>query len=164
MGAIQFGVPRSLVVWLRDTAKIRTFVETGTNRAETAVWAAGVFDDVISVEAHEPLYRRAVELYGDRSNLRFLLGDSRKHMTEVARLACLPTMFWLDAHWCGEGTHGAAAECPILDEIIAINSGEGRHQGCPGHVILIDDARLFLQPPPAPHRGGRLARYRRGLQ
>jgi hypothetical protein len=52
---------------------------------------------------------------------------------------------WLDAHWCGQETFGASAECPVLDEIRVLNSQS------PESVILIDDARYFIAPPPPPH-------------
>jgi hypothetical protein len=54
-------------------------------------------------------------------------------------------LYWLDAHWCGSGTAGNEAECPLLaelDAIAALNADS---------AILIDDARLFLAAPPAPH-------------
>jgi hypothetical protein len=51
MGVVYPGVPRKLVLWLRDEAATRDFVETGTNRAGTARWAARHFDRVVSIEA-----------------------------------------------------------------------------------------------------------------
>ena len=59
-------------------------------------------------------------------------------------------MFWLDAHWCGEGQHDAALlgdECPLREELDAINN----HPFAGQHLILIDDARLFIDGPPPPH-------------
>jgi hypothetical protein len=55
-------------------------------------------------------------------------------------------MFWLDAHWSGGETYGENDECPLLEELAIINVSPYEH------IILIDDARLFLSPPPAPHR------------
>jgi myosin heavy subunit len=52
----------------------------------------------------------------------------------------------LDAHWCvANDTSGEQSQCPLLEEILAI--GQLNDQS----VILIDDARLFLAPPPKPH-------------
>ena len=84
MGSIRFGAPKELVVWLHDEFKVETFVETGTNRAETASWAAGVFDRVVSVEAFDPLYQSAKQNFGHLTNVDFRLGDSRKHLRELA--------------------------------------------------------------------------------
>src|SRR6266480_2295261 len=58
-----------------------------------------------------------------------------------------PVLYWLDAHWCGdEGEHsgGVEEQCPLLDELNAIRSINNRS------VVLVDDARLFMAPPPAP--------------
>jgi hypothetical protein len=45
----------------------------------------------------------------------------------------------------GEGTYGENKECPIIEEIEIINRSEYEQ------FIFIDDARLFLSPPPPPH-------------
>ncbi len=146
MGSVRFGAPKPLVLWLRDLCKIGTFVETGTNRAETAAWASGQFEQVYTVEAYEPLHQQAVEKYGDRKNIHFLKGDSREHIRSLIHQLQDPAIFWLDAHWCGEFTFGKADECPVIGEVELLNS-------CPvPHIVLIDDARLFLAPPPAPHQ------------
>ena len=124
---------------------ISTFVETGTNKGETSVWASGVFDRVVTIEASELLYRAAVKQYHGIGNIEFLFGDCRLRLVDVVASLTSPALFWLDAHWCGNSTFGKSAECPVLDELSAINSSAH------GHVILIDDARLFLAPPPPPH-------------
>lgn len=145
MGSYRFGAPRELVLWIRDTFGVRTFVETGTNRAETALWASEEFQTVITIEGYEPLYRKAVESFGNRKNISFLLGDSRNHIRQLAASLGTPAIFWLDAHWCGTETFGDLDECPVLGELASLNSSNIPH------FILIDDARLFLAPPPPPH-------------
>ncbi len=145
MGAIRFGVPRELVVWLRDTFRVNVFVETGTNRAETADWASGNFERVFTIEAYGPLYQRAIEDFGDRKNIQFLQGDSRTHIRSLLTFLTEPAIFWLDAHWCGEHTFGKSDECPVVEELELLNSSKV------AHIVLIDDARLFLAPPPPPH-------------
>jgi hypothetical protein len=145
MGSVRFGVPRDLVLWLRDTYGVETFVETGTNRAETTVWASAEFRQVVTVEGYEPLYRKAVESYGGRGNIEFLLGDSRAHIRSITDALTTPAIFWLDAHWCGTETFGGSDECPVRGELEALNASRVPH------FVLIDDARLFLAPPPPPH-------------
>jgi hypothetical protein len=145
MGSVRFGVPRELVLWMQGAFNIKVFVETGTNRAETSVWASQNFESVYTVEAYEPLYRKAVETYGSRKNIKFLKGDSRTHIRELTKTLKEPAIFWLDAHWCGEQTFGKSDECPLVGELEILNN-------CAvPHVVLIDDARLFLAPPPLPH-------------
>ncbi|MGA3087506.1 MAG: hypothetical protein ABSD75_02765 [Terriglobales bacterium] len=145
MGAIRFGVPRELVLWLRDTFRVNVFVETGTNRAETAVWASANFESVFTIEAYEPLYQRAIEALGERKNIQFLHGDSRTHIRSLLSVLAEPAIFWLDAHWCGEHTFGKSDECPVIGELELLNTSKV------AHIVLIDDARLFLAPPPPPH-------------
>ena len=65
-----------------------------------------------------------------------------------------PTLYWLDGHWSGGVTGGAEDECPVLAELSAIAGGH------PDDCILIDDARMFLAPPPPPHRPEDWPRYR----
>jgi len=55
-------------------------------------------------------------------------------------------LFWLDAHWSGGDTYGENDECPLMDELKII------FQYRKNYVILIDDARLFMAPPPKPHK------------
>ncbi len=146
MGQVTFGAPREVVLWLSRTLNIRTFVETGTNRAETAVWAADHFDSVVTVEGYKPLYEQAVNDHGHRTNIQFIHGDSREHIESVTQSLLEPAIFWLDAHWCGEHTFGRSDECPVIGELEALNTSSVPH------IILIDDARLFIAPPPAPHQ------------
>ncbi len=145
MGAIRFGVPRELVLWMRDTFRVDVFVETGTNRAETAVWASANFERVFTIEAYGPLHQRAIEAFGNRKNIQFLQGDSRTHIRSLLTFLDEPAIFWLDAHWCGEQTFGKSDECPVVGELELLNSSKV------AHMVLIDDARLFLAPPPPPH-------------
>jgi hypothetical protein len=145
MGSVRFGVPQELVLWARDALNVRTFVETGTNRAQTSVWAARHFSKVVTIEGQESLYRAALAAHGQVANLEFLHGDSRALLGPVLDKLNEPAVLWLDAHWCGEGTFGPTAECPLLEELERVN------QSHPEHVILIDDARLFVAPPPLPH-------------
>jgi hypothetical protein len=130
---------------MRDTFKAKVFVETGTNQAETAVWASANFERVFTVEAHEPLHQKAVETFGSCKNIRFLRGDSRTHIKSLTSSLTEPAIFWLDAHWCGENTFGKSDECPVIGELELLNATKVPH------IVLIDDARLFLAPPPPPH-------------
>lgn len=146
MGMVHFGVPERLALFLRDRFRLESFVETGTYGGATAAWAAQHFATVYSIEASEKYWREARARYGSVGNVNFILGDSPTQLASILSRVSRP-IFWLDAHWCGGETAGAAAECPLLAEIAAIEAAR-----LPLPVILIDDARLFLEPPPAPHR------------
>ena len=146
MGNVSFGAPREIIEKMRATFQIATFVETGTYLGGTAAWASEHFDRVFTIEGSPDFHRQAQEHHGQKGNIEFLLGDSRAMLREVIlRLGNTSALFWLDAHWM-PGSFGEAHECPLLEEIDAI------HQSTAEHFILIDDARLFLAPPPFPHR------------
>jgi hypothetical protein len=146
MGTVRFGAPRDLLLWVRNELGVRVFVETGTNRAETTVWASDHFDRVVTIEGQGELVTAARAKHGARSNIEFLHGDSRTALGPVVDALREPAALWLDAHWCGMGTFGPTSECPVLDELAAVNRSDIEH------VVLIDDARFFTGPPPPPHK------------
>jgi hypothetical protein len=121
------------------------FLETGTHRGATAAWASQHFERVVTIEASEGLYRAAVAAYGHLDNVRLVLGDTRSVLPgEVERLDG-PAVVWLDSHWSGGESYGEGLECPLLSEIETLRSAE--HD----QYLFIDDARLFVAPPPRPH-------------
>jgi hypothetical protein len=146
MGIVHFGVPEALALFLKQRLELRTFVETGTFGGRTAAWAARHFAAVYSIEASEKHWQAARTRYAALDNVTFALGDSPRQLAALMPRFDRP-LFWLDAHWCGSDTAGGANECPLLEELAAIAAA-----GLPPPAILIDDARLFLQPPPAPAR------------
>ncbi len=148
MGLTYFGVPDYLVLGLRNSLSLGTFIETGTNVGNTCRWAARHFDHVVSIEADERLYQTARQNVGNRPNVDLRFGASQSVLRSVVPALAGPALFWLDAHWCGPETAGLDHQCPVLEEIDAIDAG-GRQ-----HVILIDDARMFINPGlyPAPIR------------
>jgi hypothetical protein len=135
-----------LMLLLARRFDLRHFVETGTFEGGTAAWAAGHFEKVCTIERSEALHQAARERHAALENVHFVQGDSRAALETVVRSLDGPALFWLDAHFSGGETAGADAECPLLDELATIDAGD--HQA----YLFIDDARLFLAPPPRPHR------------
>jgi hypothetical protein len=135
-------LPEQLAAQLAQKHGIRRAVETGTLRGDGTQRLSRHFDKVETIE----LSRR----YATRAKIRFALnpritvrhGDS----AHLLRPATEPTLYWLDGHWSGGATAGVERECPVLDEIRATSPGQD--QDC----YLIDDARLFVTPPPPPHK------------
>ena len=146
MGIVYPGVPQRLALWLRDEAATKDFIETGTYLAGTALWAAQHFDRVVSVEADRKLYNGARKRLASRANVDLRLGRSQDVLATLVPELTRPALIWLDAHWSGGATAGENQECPLLEEIAAIDAGMIQH------LILIDDARYFLNPPPPPHK------------
>lgn len=148
MGGFFFteGPPWELILFLRDRYGVDTFVETGTLYGDTAYQASLYFPHVITIEASEIHYRKAVERYGKEKKIRFLLGDSRKVLKTLLPTLRRPCVFWLDSHFCGGESYGKEDECPLGEELTVLKS-----LSFVPHYLFIDDARLFLAPPPPPH-------------
>ena len=145
MGAIHRGVPPELCAILQRLTRAATFVETGTNKGNTALWAAERFDRVWTIEAHDGQYARARARLAPVKNIDVVHGES--HVALQAFMAKLqaPAVCWLDAHWSGAGTAGESYQCPVIDEIRAVDCSAIEH------VILIDDARMFMRPYALPY-------------
>jgi hypothetical protein len=146
MGIVRMGPPTDLIVALKECSEVNSFIETGTYLGNTAYWSSRKFEQVITLEYSTEMYQQATRKYGHVENIKFLQGDSRVLLQEIISSLKQPSMFWLDAHWSGGQTYGEEDECPLLEELAIINASPY------DHIILIDDARLFLSPPPAPHR------------
>jgi hypothetical protein len=148
VGAISFSIDEALVAFLTKALPLKLFVETGTFKGDSLEVALRFFPRCESVEASVPLYEQVRARFRLRENARLQLGDSPSFLRQrQAEFAQTPTLFWLDAHWCNaDDTSGAASQSPLLEELGAIGS---LHQDS---VVLIDDAWLYLCPPPAPHQ------------
>jgi hypothetical protein len=145
VGIVRMGPPQELVLLLQRASGASHFVETGTYRGSTALWAAAHFERVITIEAAEALYQDLAPLRLHSPNVSCILGESQRILPSLVPTLPVPSIFWLDAHWSGGQTHGAQQQCPLLEELAAIGQKES------DHLILIDDARLFLSAPPRPH-------------
>ena len=146
MGVIRMGPPTDLIIRLKECSELNSFIETGTYIGNTAYWSSQKFEKVITMENSTKMHKIVTQKFGHVNNIEFLQGDSRLLLKKVVSSLKQPSMFWLDAHWSGGETYGENDECPLLEELAIINVSPYEH------IILIDDARLFLSPPPAPHR------------
>ena len=144
MGAVTFGIPKKLVCLIKEHFSIEIFVETGTFRGKTSKWAAGIFRDIITIENSRDLFDSASKTLIKYKNIHPLFGSSPIQLSGVVKEINQPALFWLDAHWCGGSTYGEVDPCPLLDEIRIIKQSDYKH------VLMIDDARFFLKPPPKP--------------
>lgn len=148
MGAINFSIDSSLIELLVRELPLQVFVETGTFKGDSLRTALRFFKECHSVELSPEYYAAAVKSFEGCDKAHLHMGESPAWLRkEKERFAASPTLFWLDAHWCAaEQTAGENAQSPLLAELDAIGSLH------PQSVVLIDDARLYLAPPPAPHR------------
>lgn len=145
MGLINFGVPEKETMFLKEKLRLDVFVEGGTYQGGTAKKMSKFFRKVITIEKSVSMFETAQKNLDCIDNITMLKGDTREHLSEILDDND-NILFWLDAHWSGGETYGEEDECPLIDELEIIF----RYQR--NYVILIDDARLFLAPPPYPHK------------
>jgi hypothetical protein len=145
MGLNRMGPPESLVELLARQFEITTFVETGTYYGNTAAWAASQFQKVYTIEKSFELSEKANHELKKCGNVTVLNTDSPRGLRQLAPQISDSCLFWLDAHWSGGITAGAEQQCPLLDEIAAVQ------MFAQPKAVLIDDARLFLSTPQPPH-------------
>lgn len=130
---------------LVDTFHADIFFETGTYAAETTLNAAPFFKSIVTVELHAPLFLRAKTKLAPFAQIQIYHGKSPDIIRELGPKLQGTILFWLDAHYSGEGTalssdNPAAPEAvtAIREELAEIKAANIRD--C---VILIDDIRGF---------------------
>lgn len=122
------------------------FVETGTAGGESVRVAASMFEKCWTIELIQERYEANIHWQWP-SNISFLHGDSVEFLPELAKgFKKEYALYWLDAHYSdNKRSEEGVIECPLLQEIEAIATKYS------GAILLIDDARLFLGPPPWPN-------------
>ena len=147
MGAVDFSIDAGLVAVFKTRLPLQVFVETGTFEGESIRRVRPQFDEIHSVESSTEYYTQGVSRFRDDPKIFLYLGHSPDVLRQLApSLRNKSVLYWLDAHWCvADHAAGDSSQCPLLDELGAISRLNEQS------VILIDDARLFLCPPPRPH-------------
>ena len=147
MGAINFSLDTKLVEAIKKNLEPTVFFETGTYKGDTVFQQLNNFKKIVSVELSHNLWEGAFARFQNDHHVEIIHGDSPQVLAKMQhQLAETSVVYWLDAHWCvASGTAGEKSQCPLLEELLAI------HHLNRFSVIIIDDARLFLAPPLAPH-------------
>ena len=148
MGAVSFSIDKNLVAHLKQVLPLPIFVETGTFEGESTEQVLPLFEQIYTVELAEEYYLKAAQRFEGMAAVQVYHDSSEQFLQRLRPiLHDRSVLYWLDAHWCvADETAGEASQCPLLEELAAIGALN------PESVILIDDARLFLCTPPAPHR------------
>lgn len=146
MGRVRRGPPKDLIKMVQREFSLSLFIETGTFYGSTATWASEHFDLVTTIELDDRIYEEVTSEYNDVNDIQFINGKSQEQLQEIVEeVPSEGAIYWLDAHYSGEGTAGDDYECPLIEELRAI--GSSNHEA----FVFIDDARLFLSPPPQDH-------------
>lgn len=117
---------------------LAVLVETGTFQGAMVRATLGSFHHIYSIELDPALAARAARRFRHSPEVRILEGDSGRRIADALAEVKGPALFWLDAHHSGGITARGERDTPLVEELDAIV----RH-GDPGHVVLIDDARLL---------------------
>ena len=116
----------------------KTFIETGTFLGDMVYAQRKKFDEIISIELNDTLYRKAVKRFKKYKHIKIIKGNSGKILKKICKRINKSAIFWLDAHYCTKKTSGKNEKVPIHEELNAIFKNNHNH------VMLIDDARLFI--------------------
>lgn len=116
----------------------KILVETGTFRGDMLEAQKNNFDKLFSIELSTIFWETAKKRFKNDTQIILLQGDSGEMLPTLTPSLDQPTLFWLDGHYCGSSTALSAIECPIYAELDAVFNNNR------DHVILIDDARMFV--------------------
>jgi hypothetical protein len=138
-------VRRVCLLHAQRNLRYRNFVETGTHLGETAATAAGLFENVHTVELDPMLARRAKERFQDSANVTVHEGNSADVLPTLLPRLEGGTLLWLDAHYSGGATARGEEDTPLLQELESIRLYAVRPV-----AVLIDDARMLGTDPAYP--------------
>jgi hypothetical protein len=114
-------------------------IETGTYMGDMVEAQRKRFKNVISIELGKDLFEKAKMRFKKNKNVILYKGDSGTVLPQILQDIKEPAIFWLDGHYSEGVTARGDKDCPILEELKAILETEKFN-----HVLLIDDARLFI--------------------
>lgn len=115
-----------------------TLIETGTYLGDMVDATRDTFGRIFSIELDDALYERARKKFSKFDYISIVQGDSGEVLPVILADIKQPCLFWLDGHYSGGDTAKGRLETPILQELHCVLT-----HSIEGHVILIDDARLF---------------------
>jgi hypothetical protein len=135
------GLPVHIVKMFTDNYQVTCFVETGTAGGDSIKIASGLFRECHTIEL---IGGRLLPENSSFTNVQYYIGDSEYVLKMILPKLQGWSFFFLDAHFSDSipNTTGKK-ECPVLEELEIISKYK-----LP--IILIDDARLFFNQPPAP--------------
>jgi len=117
--------------------KPAAFVETGTYRGDTLAHVRSHVVRTVSIELDETLCALAEKRFRRHPDVEIIWGDSGALLADVLQTLTEPSALWLDGHYSGGVTADSGGDAPVLSELAAALTCSV------GHLVLIDDARLF---------------------
>lgn len=117
-----------------------TWVETGTFRGKTTQFLSRLAKQVYTIEPAQIYFEKAAKKFAG-SNIEVINGASEDVFPDLLPKLSGDICFWLDGHYSAGATFKGATDCPVEQELAAIDDTLNQF----GKVsILIDDIRLFV--------------------
>ncbi len=117
---------------------LSVLIETGTCYGGTIEALRNKFKKLISIEISPYLFSVVKEKFKKYPHIDLFEGDSGELLPNILKNINEPCLFWLDGHYSGDETGKGEFDTPIYKELDAIYATKYKH------VIIIDDARLFV--------------------
>lgn len=131
-------IKEELISEYKQKHNLSILVESGTYLGDM-VWAQqDNFEKIYTIELSKELYKQSYKRFKKKPHIHLIQGDSGKIMPTLVHEIIDRAIFWLDGHYAGGTTARGDKDCPIWEELKAICSTGIEH------VVLIDDARLFI--------------------
>jgi hypothetical protein len=118
--------------------RLRILVETGTHQGHMLAALKNEFAKLYSIELFPEYYEKARQRFRDDPQIELYCGDSAAVLPEVIAHLHEPALFWLDGHYSPNRAPSGEQVTPILAELAHLFAAPRV-----GHVIIIDDVRLF---------------------
>jgi hypothetical protein len=130
---------QSIIEKYAEQSCCEIFIETGTYLGDTVFSQKANFKSIISIELSKKLYKAASRRFKKSPHIKILYGNSGNLLSGIMSDINARALIWLDGHYSGGFTAKGETESPVFKELDAIFSNNNQK-----HVILIDDARLFI--------------------
>jgi hypothetical protein len=131
-------VKQDILLRYQKQRRFNTFVETGTFTGEMIHAMRPHFARLISIEMAPAIFAATQRRFAGDAGVELILGDSGTLLPRLLSTLDHPALFWLDGHYMGGTTARADQDSPVRAELAAL-----LHHPVRGHLVLIDDARLF---------------------
>jgi hypothetical protein len=114
------------------------FLETGTLIGDTINNIKSEFQQLVSIEIVENLYKVSKERFINENKIEIIWGDSVVEMPKLINRFNKRIIFFLDGHYSAGTTGKGDKDVPLIEELIIIEE-KYINDG----LIIIDDADLF---------------------